>query len=226
MKYFVINPGGNITALVKFHSSLDKIKINDLIMKKDQRVEQVGFFTVDINKKKYYLEMAGDEFCGNATRSFAFLISTHFNKNLKNIYIQNNVFKEKILCRVNKKSTSLYFPINQIRTDNDFICIGNTAHQLSTNDKEKIKINNKYEASGLIKYEKHRENVFEIKPQVYVKKINTLFNETSCLSGSIALYHKYKFKENIKIIQPSKNILNIKKSKDRKYLIISGLVTY
>lgn len=226
-KYFVVNPGGNLTALVPIKKGLDKIKINNLIMDLDHTIEQVGFFIVNREKNYYYIEMAGNEFCGNAIRSFALLINNKFAKNITEVYIQTNVFPEKILCRINKKSVSLYFPKNKIREENNFICVGNIAHLISKDFKKQIKINKNYPSTGLIKYKQINKNTFLIEPEIYVKEINTLLKENSCLSGSIAIYYKNaKLKsEFIKICQPSKDILKIKGSKDNKHLIISGMVT-
>ena len=66
IKYKIFNPGGNKTAIVIGNEYNDKeIKqINDKILKENLDVEQVGF--IDIKKNK--LEMAGGEFCVNATR--------------------------------------------------------------------------------------------------------------------------------------------------------------
>ncbi len=67
----ILNPGGNITALIKrIPASLPLRKlINDAVMKQFPEVEQVGFYT-----KQARLQMAGGEFCGNATRCLAYLL--------------------------------------------------------------------------------------------------------------------------------------------------------
>ena len=67
----ILNPGGNITALVKGtnRSPAERRIINDKIMTEFPKVEQVGF--IDYSPTR--LVMAGGEFCGNATRCAAFL---------------------------------------------------------------------------------------------------------------------------------------------------------
>lgn len=67
----ILNPGGNITGLVsEIPSNRSRRKfINDAVMKSFPQVEQVGF--LDLRSRR--LEMAGGEFCGNATRCAAFL---------------------------------------------------------------------------------------------------------------------------------------------------------
>lgn len=64
--YKILNPGGNKTALVEGlnYSKEERKIINDIILNKNKDVEQVGF----IDKEKKILEMAGGEFCMNATR--------------------------------------------------------------------------------------------------------------------------------------------------------------
>ena len=71
-KYIICKPGGNDTAIVygTEYTNEQKKRINDDIMKTHKNVEQVGFINVNGIKE---LQMAGGEFCGNATRSAAFL---------------------------------------------------------------------------------------------------------------------------------------------------------
>lgn len=67
----ILYPGGNTTAIVEGipSSQLERKRINDAIMKQFPKVEQVGF----LDRSKPLLQMAGGEFCGNATRSAACL---------------------------------------------------------------------------------------------------------------------------------------------------------
>lgn len=64
--YKILNPGGNKTALVfgNDYREEEKKQINDQILQENQEVEQVGF----LEQKEKKLEMAGGEFCVNATR--------------------------------------------------------------------------------------------------------------------------------------------------------------
>lgn len=72
LDFTILNPGGNITALVEGIPDRRPLrkKINDEIMKVFPKVEQVGFLDRSIKR----LEMAGGEFCGNATRCAAYLL--------------------------------------------------------------------------------------------------------------------------------------------------------
>ncbi|MBI5356887.1 hypothetical protein HZB78_04770 [Candidatus Collierbacteria bacterium] len=71
IKITILNPGGNITALVEGANrpNVERKIINDKILAKFPKVEQVGF--IDYSPTR--LVMAGGEFCGNATRCAAFL---------------------------------------------------------------------------------------------------------------------------------------------------------
>lgn len=68
----ILNPGGNITALAEGIPASRPLRktINDEVMKVFPEVEQVGFLDRPIPR----LEMAGGEFCGNATRCAAYLL--------------------------------------------------------------------------------------------------------------------------------------------------------
>ncbi len=75
MKYYyqILRPGGNDTALVYslINNPNKRKQINDNILQQNPNIEQVGFVDLSENIKK--LLMAGSEFCGNATRSTAWL---------------------------------------------------------------------------------------------------------------------------------------------------------
>ncbi len=68
----ILNPGGNITALINGIPATRsrRKRINDAVMKNFANVEQVGFF----DSAAARLEMAGGEFCGNATRCLTYLL--------------------------------------------------------------------------------------------------------------------------------------------------------
>lgn len=72
IEYKIYNPGGNKTGLVenKNYTDYDKKKINEYILNKNEDVEQVGFIS-KVNGMNY-LEMAGKEFCINASRCAAY----------------------------------------------------------------------------------------------------------------------------------------------------------
>ena len=72
--FTVMRPGGNDTALVMgvIRSGAMRKEINDVLLGIYKNVEQVGFVNLDPISPE--LMMAGGEFCGNATRSTAWLV--------------------------------------------------------------------------------------------------------------------------------------------------------
>lgn len=83
MRYFILDPTGNITALVLDEiATADQPRIAASLMEQHRDVEQVGFvsFTSDA-QSQVSLRMAGGEFCGNATMSaaalYALLVNPH-----------------------------------------------------------------------------------------------------------------------------------------------------
>lgn len=227
IKFYYVRPGGNDTALVE--GLVKEIKkrryINDQIMRLYPRIEQVGFINNDLKKPK--LEMAGGEFCGNATRSAAFLI---LKGKPGQIYIKVSGVKKKLLAGVtNKFEAFAQMPIykkpriiNDPNNSNGYIVEleGITQYINLSNDEiinvseKKIKIKakktinklclNKYLAAGVVYVSKN----LSITPIVWVKKINTLFLETACGSATVAVGQILAMKKsssikNISIGQPS-----------------------
>lgn len=96
IEYKLFNPGGNKTALVNGcnYTDIQKKLINKMIMEKYQFIEQVGFLSTKENK----LEMAGGEFCLNATRCAVYEYSNKA-KDIKEISVSgtNNKIKGKVL---------------------------------------------------------------------------------------------------------------------------------
>ena len=77
MRYCILDPTGNITALVEDHVEVERQPQVALeIMKAHPEVEQVGFVhEAEAEGVHVSLRMAGGEFCGNATMSAAALFA-------------------------------------------------------------------------------------------------------------------------------------------------------
>lgn len=124
IEYKILNPGGNKTALVKRTNFTDKQKylINRLIMEKYLDVEQVGFLSNEANR----LEMAGGEFCINATRCAVYEYS---KGNKDNIEISVSGMNKNLIGRVlsdNKVEIKLDISKNideLIEVQNDFTLV-------------------------------------------------------------------------------------------------------
>lgn len=250
IEYKIYNPGGNITALVKGceYNKEEKKIINDLIMKENSLVEQVGF----LSDKEYRLEMAGGEFCLNATRCAVYdylngkegniKISVSGVKDIIKGFILSNG-KVEVIMNINKSISDLISikdNLYLINLDGILIVIMNYSdskeyinrlkinkNKEMNNIKENIlnKIDSDASAIGLMLLEDNKIN-----PIVWVKDIDTLFYETACGSGSLgtAIYNYYINKDtNMNIIQPSGYSIDIEldiKDELVQYAKIKGIV--
>ena len=172
--------------------------------------------------------MAGGEFCGNATRSAAFLI---LDGKPGEVLIKASGVKQKLKAGVNSDGEAYaQMPIlpttSSITADgSDFLVelegithfvdfTKNATDGLST-DEIKLKamqaIKEKgldsFPAAGVIYVAQDNESL-RIEPVVYVRDLDTLYYETACGSGTTALgmilaLQKGKSVKNIAILQPS-----------------------
>ena len=249
-KYKILNPGGNKTALVigDEYSIEEKKTINNEILNDNKDVEQVAF----ISKTEKKLDMAGGEFCINATRC---AIYEYLNE--KNGKIKMSSSGKKLLGGIkDKKEVYVEIPINKrkneiivqksnyniINLDGIVLMIFNEIdskkyiNMLKKNENDaKIKlksimneIKTKEKAIGVILLEKL--NITKIHPIIWVKDINTIYYETACGSGSLAgaIYlNNITGITKFKILQPSNYVINVELNVKNDYLItgiISGKV--
>ena len=230
IEYIIYRPAGNDTAIVygtNFSPDMKK-RINDKIMYKHKNVEQVGF----INKNgKKEIQMAGGEFCGNATRSAAFEYLNGENGKIKILVnsqreIEAGVDKnENAWCDIpipknNDTILEVEKGIYIVKIEGitmvvlqDFVACKylkdiKDEKYLKEIGKEFVKNLNleNNSAAGVIFCEKHNSCV-KINPIVWVKEVDTLFYETACGSGSTAVCMVEAFlskqTKTIDIIQPS-----------------------
>lgn len=207
-QFKIIRPGGNDTCIIagKVDNQSERKRLNDLIMNNYPNVEQVGFLS------NCQLNMAGGEFCGNATRSAAFLI---LNGKPGEIKLKVSGVSNELVCGVNQNLEAyaqmpIYpdpkkiTPIKQSNSSFDFLVeMESISHLITFNtdlinglseDKIKQITKNKIEefnldklpAAGII-FTQKQGDLYKITPVVYVKDIDTLFLETACGSGTTAL---------------------------------------
>ena len=243
IKYVIFRPAGNDTALVygtEYNKEMRKI-INDKIMNKHTNIEQVGF----INKQGIKeIQMAGGEFCGNATRSAVYeylngvkgkiKILVNSQKEIiagvdeeKNAWCEIPILKQNNVIKEIKKGTYIVkIEGITIVVIQDFVAVKylNNNIDLKEIGKKFIKSLNLENcgAVGIMFCEKCNGNI-KINPIVWVKNIDTFFYETACGSGSVAVCMVEAFlnKQNkvIDIIQPSGLIITTKvEYKDKKFL--------
>lgn len=214
LNYYIVNPGGNITAIVpgKFTKKL-KLKINKIILENEPTIEQVGFWVAPKKiKAKARLEMAGGEFCGNALRSLGALVSLN-QKNKKPFWLESSGIKTELKVTVSKNKSAFSMLIKDIRSLSDICTLPGISHivteEIFTKEGAKLLLEGNslidQKASGVISYKKER-TIYKINPIVWVKATKTLYEETACASGTIALaYILYKKNgiKNLSIKQPS-----------------------
>ena len=231
VEYSIYVPAGNDTAFVYglYYTQQQKKLINDAIMAKHANVEQVGFIDP---KGRPELQMAGGEFCGNATRSAA---AIYLNGKEGSLEMTVNV-KDTINAGVDKNGKAwceipLYHGTDVIIQKEQGIFVVKMNGMVTVviqedvakkylQDKENLKAKgmefvHRYnledsEAVGVMFCEKEK-GLLKINPIVWVKSIDTLFYETACGSGTTAVCMVEAFLNNksqeIDILQPSGMII-------------------
>ena len=220
LKFKVIRPGGNDTALVEgIIDPSQRENINDTLMKLYPNVEQVGF--VDLKSPTPQLMMAGGEFCGNATRSTAWqflngqqgevqLSVSGVNKPLNagvdengEAYAQMPIYQDPsnitdigdntYIVRMEGITHYITFDTSQID--------GLNPEEIKTKAMETLKSQqlDREPAAGVI-YTQKDEKGLTITPVVYVRDIDTLFLETACGSGTTALGQVLSLQQGTSII--------------------------
>ncbi len=207
-KYKVFSPSGNDTALVmkKISSKEDKKIINDIIMRKHSNVEQVGFMYMENGIPS--LEMAGGEFCGNASRcmTYEFLkgkegtidikASGTYNVIKAGIDKDNNAW-----CEIPLKNPSIKNIIEIVNDNVSIVTLSGIVHVIKTDydstlssdelKKEALKVLEEHNlmksklAAGVM-FVDLKEKI-KINPVVWVAEIDTLFFENACGTGTVAV---------------------------------------
>jgi diaminopimelate epimerase len=230
VNYQIYIPGGNDTGFVlgTNYTQEERKIINDKIMEKHPNVEQVGFLS---QTGQPSLEMAGGEFCGNATRSAAYYFLA--GKEGKLTLMVNG--KDKITAGVSSKQEAwCEIPLlSKEEAENMVIPRENGIYQakmkgmvsivipeeqakpylahLDTIKEETRKMIYHYglqnsEAVGVM-YLENAQGKIKIHPVVWVNSIDTLFYETACGSGTTAtsMVQAYCQKKSVSlsILQPS-----------------------
>lgn len=245
IEYKILNPGGNKTALVKCTNFTEKQKrlINGFIMEKHLDVEQVGF----LSNERYRLEMAGGEFCINATRCAIYEYSrmnkgnieisvSGTNKNIIGRVLNNNKVEMRLdICKkiedlIEVKNVFTYVKIDGIllvifdeEKSKEYIRRLKENENLAKKEMKEFMIKNiqtTEKAIGIMLVERVLDKI-KINPVVWVKDIDTVFYETACGSGSlgIAIYNYYINKEEkIELIQPSGYSISIQLDTKGQYI--------
>lgn len=242
--YKILNPGGNKTALVKDenYTKEQKKMINNQILKENPEVEQVGF----ISQSENNLQMAGGEFCVNATRcaiweylkgkcgQIELTVSGYQGKIIGGIDERRNVY---VNLKMDKKMNDILEKngiFNFVKLDGIFLAVvseEDSKAYLENLRKDENRVKNELKeimktfsawenAVGVILLEKENFKT-KINPIIWVKTIDTLYYETACGSGSLATaIYKNDLEEieNLEILQPSGFWLEISLKKEQEMI--------
>ncbi len=90
LNLYVADPAGNITILVTTPVPAEKIPaISNILLKIPRyKAEQVAFLVPAQMGAQGRIQMMGGEFCGNATRSFGYLLSRNLPDKPKTVYVE------------------------------------------------------------------------------------------------------------------------------------------
>lgn len=209
----IARPGGNDTAIVWDTVSRDK---QGALSKKIQAtypgIEQVMFVEEGVNGLKRG-QMAGGEFCGNATRSLGYLLMagkdgeitlevSGANKPMK-VTVDNGMAQTSLPVKEDLESAQQDGNNYIVHLDGISFVITSSKDEmgqkiLSAKDEEAQKevvmdiLNNNgfakdYPASGIMVAEPQEDGSFKMEPFVYVRDTGTLYYETGCGSGSTSV---------------------------------------
>ncbi len=218
--------GGNGTAISIIEEPLTRSEYELLGKDLGERwehdgAEQAGFLVLN----KHHFEMAGGEFCGNASRAAALLFSNA--DGVEDVSFTVSGFDGTVSALVKQTDDTHYqvrcvFPglptdVKEVNLDDgtpaSIVDLGGIVHVVieapfpvdpAVYESEHRAITEKFDlgerdAVGVVWFERIG-NAIQMHPVVWVKAINTFFYETSCGSGTIAVGRVTKVPS---IIQPS-----------------------
>lgn len=250
-QYSVLRPGGNDTALVKGVETDPKKrkKVNDKIMSQHSNVEQVGFVNLDPDSAE--LMMAGGEFCGNATRSTAWLT---LEGQPGEVLIKVSGVGSKLRAGVDQEGNAwaqmpIYADPSRVTFLDDgraVVAMEGITHvvmediypdaspeelkEIAMGILRELGLDKAVAASGVM-FLTPSESGVSMRPVVLVRDIDTLFYETACGSGTTAVGLLEALKQGksveVPITQPSGMSITIKVDFDGskfKQAVISGPV--
>ena len=217
MIYLMKIAGGNETVIETIDGKINYAERAKELFSLIAGAEQVGF--ADLKEKRF--RMMGGEFCGNATRAAAVLFADFKSSTIK---FKTSGFDGIVDTDVKKISESLWevrstFPNYKYTIAKDtwreqpisIVGLGGITHivikQKSTKDAVLVsrQIITRFApdaaACGVIWLDEDR-----IRPIVYVKEVDTLFDETACGSGSMAVALTTEIK---RVVQPTGKIIEV-----------------
>ena len=205
-KLIVAYPGGNTTALIfGRRPAMDRKELNEQIISAWQKqypdlpqIEQCCFVKKSAGPVIGTLEMLGGEFCGNATRSAVWILQK--GKNSSGL-IKASGSPQPLSFSINNGEVALKMPGSQVKTVKEGILVqfaGIT--QLVVSDSQYLFGGEENLLRGLLSSNAYglkkcaavgvtsiNENANEARFSIWVKAVDTVFNETACGSGTCAI---------------------------------------
>ena len=203
--YFRANPCGNITGFVvaPVYPGYRKAYTDCIMEQIDKDVEQVGFISPAYEGAPLRMDMMGGEFCANATRAYGLYSASFYDTDGLvdiEVYVSGHEGTTDVIADVeNQKAyVALDAPIGRENLTIDgkdctLIKLPGISHLVVEAEEDKgfvdkalevLKKDHKDEAYGVLFFNKEK---LEMIPYVYVEGSETLFRESSCGSGTIAV---------------------------------------
>ncbi len=235
---------GNPTAII---TNCNNEKIYETIAEKiyetHQNVDQVAVI-LNITEERCTFQLVNGEFCGNACLSVGAFMHEHYKINKGTIInkITNENAKEELIeieSKYDGETGNLLIPKNLFlkndtheNTDSYIVKMNGIIHTIIPQSFEK-----KNEEYAIKEIEKIENNITsdvlgiiflengKIDPFIWIKRIELLQHQDSCLSGSIAALEYLQKKEGInekRIIQPTGEAYDIKIKEN--YIDITGTI--
>ena len=208
--YSILDPSGNKTIIVEtLVGRDDHKKVADILMQRHEDVEQVGFLEEAADGHDIRLQMAGGEFCGNATMCAAAVYLKNTGRDKGNVRIAvsgSDEILDVILDNAGgdwKGTAEMPIPNSvwlRILPDEDgkdvsvpvvhFKGISHAIVSWNLDYKDAERLIDTWcdmlevDSLGILLFDEENSKLV---PLVYVKKSDTLFWEHSCASGTAAV---------------------------------------
>jgi hypothetical protein len=243
IRYYLADPTGNITVLVS--SPVDeemKPEVNAMLMKKEPSAEQLGFLSEGVDGADIELNMAGGEFCGNASLSAAAIYAGRNGLREADVMLKTSGVEGLVKVSLTGDGATSYtgcisMPLPEGIFEIDgfkivkFKGIAHAVYEGRLDSAEAEKTAETLcerldaDAFGIMQLDMTEGTIL---PYVYVPKAGTGFWESSCASGTAAVgyycYYNKKCTYFEKEFSEPKGRLKI--SFDGKELLLTGNISF
>ena len=211
----IVRPGGNDTAIVWDHiQRKDHSSVSLRIQQTYPEIEQVMFIEPLAKASAFRSQMAGGEFCGNATRSLGYLMLGSKDGKIE-VEVSGAIRPLTVEVRdgLSRTQIPILNDLNCVKPIGDtgeymvrlegisflitFVDVNHGSQVASLNNLEQkkkriLEILNEYRlsewaSSGLLVLSRKENGDLHLDPFVYVKDTGTLCYESGCCSGSAAV---------------------------------------